>query len=69
MKQWEYQLIDSKDVEGGGIFRGPDRDKLIEHLNHLGHEGWEIVAADFLELDSRHSFVAIAKREVGAGAS
>ena len=69
MKQWEYQLIDSKDVEGGGIFRGPDRDKVVEHLNRLGEEGWEIVAADFLELDNRHSFVAIAKRQVGSRVS
>ena len=63
MTQWEYKVVDSKDV-GGGIFRGPDRQKLEDHLNELGQEGWEILGVDFLELDQRHSFVALAKREV-----
>ncbi|MAE64212.1 MAG: hypothetical protein CMJ18_08040 [Phycisphaeraceae bacterium] len=62
MKRWEYRIIDSKDASGG-VFRGPDRQKLEDHLNALGDEGWEIVGVDFLELDNRHSFLAIARRE------
>ena len=62
MKRWEYKIVDSKDV-GGGIFKGPDRERLEAHLNALGEDGWEILGVDFLEIDYRHSFVAIAKRE------
>ena len=63
MKRWEYRIIDSKDIGGGGLFKGPDRQKLEAYLNQLGSEGWEIIAADFLELEHRHSFVAILRRE------
>jgi len=62
VKQWEYQIIDSKDL-GDGIFRGPDRARVVEHLNQLGRDGWEIVAADFNELGNHYSFLAIAKRQ------
>ena len=61
MKLWEYKIVDSQDV-GGGIFKGPDRDKLEAYLNEPGQDGWEILGVDFLELENRHSFVAIAKR-------
>ena len=63
MKKWEYRIIDSKDVPGGGIFKGKERGKIEEYLNSLGEEGWEIVNIDSLELEGRTSFVGIAKRE------
>ena len=63
MKKWEYKIIDSKDVPGGGIFKGKERAKIEEYLNNLGEEGWEIVNIDSLELEGRTSFVGIAKRE------
>lgn len=63
VRRWEYRIIDSKDV-GEGVFKGPDRQSLEEYLNELGAEGWEIVSADFLELQHRHSFVAILRREL-----
>lgn len=49
---------------GEGVFKGPDRDALQAYLNELGAEGWEVVSADFLELEHRHSFVAILRREL-----
>lgn len=61
IKRWEYKLIDSKDV-GEGFFKGPDRSNVERYLDNLGRDGWELVAIDFLELQKRHSFVAVAKR-------
>ena len=63
MKKWEYKIIDSKDVSREGIFKGRTREKIEQYLNALGEEGWEIVNIDSFELESRTSFVGIAKRE------
>lgn len=63
MAKWQYKIIDSKDVPGGGLFKGKSREALEEHLNELGDQGWEIVNLDFNELEGRSSFVGIAKRE------
>ncbi len=63
MRRWEYKIVDSNDVPGGGIFKGKSRDSLEEYLNRLGAEGWEVVNIDSLELEGRTSFVGIAKRE------
>ena len=63
MKKWKYMIIDSKDVPGGGFFRGKDRSEVNDYLNQLGHEGWEIVNLDFRELESRFEFTGVAKRE------
>ncbi|MBN1854936.1 MAG: DUF4177 domain-containing protein [Pirellulales bacterium] len=46
MKKWEYKIVDSKDVAGGGIFKGKDRSEVDKYLNDLGEKGWEIVNLD-----------------------
>lgn len=63
MRTWEYKIIDSREVPREGTFRGRSREALEEYLNQLGAEGWEVVNIDSLELESRTSFVGIAKRE------
>ena len=40
MKRFEYRLLDTT----AGLFKGIDFQKLTEHLNMLGQQGWEIVA-------------------------
>ena len=62
MIRWEYRIVDSDDVPGGGIFRGKSRHNVEEYLNAAGRDGWEIVNIDFLELEGRTSFVGVAKR-------
>ena len=64
MKEWEYKIVDSKDVPGGGIFKGKDRTAVEIHLNNLGKEGWEIINLDFRELEGRLEFSGVAKREI-----
>ena len=65
MRKWEYMIADSKDVAGGGIFKGKDRSEVDNYLNQLGQEGWEIVNLDFRELGNRFEFTGVAKREKG----
>ena len=65
MKKWEYTIVDSKDVPGGGVFKGKDRAEIDRYLNKLGQEGWEIVNLDFRELENRFEFTSVAKREKG----
>ncbi len=36
MKKWEYMIVDSKDVPGGGVFKGKDRSEVDAYLNQLG---------------------------------
>ena len=63
MKVWEYKIVDSLDVEGGGLFKGKSRTSIETYLNGLGVEGWELVNIDFREMENRMSFTGIAKRE------
>ena len=65
MKKWEYKVVDSSDIPGGGIFRGKDRSDVEEYLNSLGREGWELVNVDFRELEHRFDFTGVAKKEKG----
>ena len=44
MKNWEYKMIDTKEVPGGGIFKGKSRKAVEAYLNKLGQQGWEIGA-------------------------
>ena len=62
MRRWEYLLIDSSEVEPRGVLRKRDPEELEVYLNELGREGWEIVALDFNEIESRKSFSGVAKR-------
>jgi len=66
MKKWEYIIVDSKDVRGGGIFKGKKRTDVEEYLNELGNDGWEIINLDFRELESRFEFSGVARKEVSA---
>ncbi|MCP4082869.1 MAG: DUF4177 domain-containing protein [Planctomycetaceae bacterium] len=66
MKKWEYKIIDSKDVPGGGIFKGKDRSDVEEYLNQFGRKGWEIINIDFRELEDRYAFTGVAKRYIDA---
>ena len=63
MKKWEYKIIDSKDTSREGIFKGRSREGLEQYLNALGEEGWEIINIDTYFIESRTSFVGVAKRE------
>ncbi len=64
LKQWEYRLIDSRDVPRGEKFEGKDRHDVEVYLNKLGREGWEIVNVDFRDIDERFEFSGVAKREL-----
>jgi len=64
MKKWEYRIIDTKDVPGGGMLKGKSRDAIETYLNQLGEQGWEIVNLDALEWQGHHlTFLGVAKRE------
>jgi hypothetical protein len=63
MKQWEYMLFDSRDVERKGLFGGEFRKHAESLLNAVGAEGWEVVNIDWRELEGRMSFSGVAKRE------
>jgi hypothetical protein len=66
MTKWEYKIIDSKDISGGGIFKGKDRADVEAYLNGIGKDGWEIISLDFNELGNRFDFSGAAKREISA---
>jgi len=66
MKKWAYRIVDSKDVSGGGVFKGKDRADVEAYLNELGKDGWEIINLDFRELESRFEFSGVAKKERSA---
>ncbi len=64
MRRWEYKIIDTKDVPGGGIFKGKKLADVEDYLNKLGEQGWEIINIDALEQQTHHlSFLGVAKRE------
>lgn len=63
-RRWEYKLISTNDVPGGGILGIKDRDAVEAYLNQLGNEGWEIVGIDFTDTAQSPSFFqALARRE------
>lgn len=64
MKKWAYKVVDSRDLEGGGVFKGKDREVVEAYLNQLGQEGWEIVDLNFRELQKGFEFSGIAKKEL-----
>lgn len=64
MKKWEYRIDDTKEVPGGGAFRGKSREAVEAYLNDIGQQGWEIVNVASLELEGRMEFVGVAKREL-----
>ncbi len=66
MRKWEYTIVDSKDIEGRGPFRGKERQKVESYLNELGNDGWEVFNLHFRELEKRYEFFGVARREVPA---
>ena len=65
-RRWEYRLISTKDLSGGGFLgvRERDREAVEAYLNQLGDEGWEIVGIDFTDtMQSPSFFQALARRE------
>ena len=66
MSRWQYMIVDSKDVAGGGVFRGKTRSDVEAYLNRIGKDEWEIVNLDFRELEGRFEFSGVAKRKVTA---
>ena len=64
MKKWQYRIINTNEVPGGGIFKGKTQQAVEDYLNEIGEEGWEIVNIDALELEDRMEFIGVAKREL-----
>ena len=64
MKQYEYKIVDTKEVESAGLFKGRKREDVEAYLNSLGFEGWELVNVDFRELEGGLEFAGVMKREV-----
>ena len=63
MKKWEYRIINTKEVPGGGILKVKSRQAIEAYLNALGEQGWEIVNFDALEWNGCMAFRGVAKRE------
>jgi hypothetical protein len=55
IKQWEYRV---RTV--GAFFSGVKAEALEELLNEWGEDGWEVVAAPFIE--NQNKITVIAKR-------
>ena len=64
MRKYKYKIVDSKDVESAGLFKGKKREDVEAYLNSLGTEGWELVNADFRELEGRLEFSGVMKKEL-----
>ncbi len=64
MRKYRYKIVDSKDVESAGLFKGKKREDVEAYLNELGTEGWELVNADFRELEGRLEFSGVMKKEI-----
>jgi len=63
MKKFEYKIVDSRDVETAGLFKGRKREDVEAYLSSLGAEGWELVNVDFRELEGRLEFAGVMKKE------
>jgi len=64
MRKWEYRIVDSRTMSGGGAFKGKDLEAVETWLNQLGGEGWEIIELNFREIQKGYEFTGLAKREV-----
>ena len=63
MEKFEYKIIDTRDVETEGLFKGRKREDVEKYLNDLGANGWELVNVDFRELEGGSEFAGIMKKE------
>ena len=59
---FEYKIVDTRDVASKGVFKGRSREDIESYLNQLGKQGWELVNADFRELEGGYEFAGIMKR-------
>ena len=64
MKKFEYKIIDTRDVESAGLFKGRKREDVEAYLSSLGALGWELVNVDFRELEGGLEFAGVMKRDV-----
>jgi hypothetical protein len=64
MKQWEYKILDSRLLPGGGKFKGKEKDIVDMFLSKIGRDGWEIMSIDFREINKGYEFTGVAKREI-----
>lgn len=64
MKKFEYKMVDTRDVESAGIFKGRERKDIESYLNTFGKQGWELVNVDFRELEGGTEFAGLMKREL-----
>jgi len=64
VKRFEYKIVDTRDVEKGGLFKCRKRGDIESYLNSLGSNGWELVNVDFRELEGRLEFAGIMKKEI-----
>ena len=62
---FEYKIVDTADVASQGLFKGRKREDVETYLNQLGKQGWELVNADFRELEGGLEFAGIMKRARG----
>jgi hypothetical protein len=64
MKKYKYKIVDTRDVETAGLFKGRKREDIESYLNSLGTAGWELVNVDFRELEGGFEFAGVMKKEV-----
>jgi len=64
MKSYKYKIVDTRDVESAGLFKSKKREDLEAYLNVLGADGWDLVNADFRELEGGLEFAGVMKKEV-----
>lgn len=64
MKKYKFKIVDTRDVESAGLFKGRKREDIETYLNSLGDRGWELVNVDFRELEGGLEFAGIMKQEV-----
>ena len=62
MPKFEYKMIDTRDVETAGLFKGRKRADIEDYLNQLGNEGRELVNVDYRELEGGTEFAGIMKK-------
>ncbi|WP_339719136.1 DUF4177 domain-containing protein [uncultured Paraglaciecola sp.] len=64
MKKYHYKIVDTRDVESAGLFKGRKREDVEAYLNSLGAQGWDLVNVDFRELEGGLEFAGVMKQEV-----
>lgn len=63
MAKFIYKVIDTRDVESAGLFKGRKREDVETYLNSLGSDGWELVNVDFRELEGGLEFAGVMKKQ------